>query len=92
MNRRILIVIGSLITLSTASFAQADELKFRIVSHVTSAQSLDVGDVEGHVLAVARQEGIAFLQDGSVGSAILTAAIADYVKGAGTLWHTGNLR
>src|SRR6516164_2490675 len=84
MNRRIIMIVGSLIALNTASIALADELKFRIVAHVTSAQSLDVGDVEGHALSVARQEGIAFLQDGSVGSAILTAGISDYTKGAGT--------
>ena len=91
MNSRILMVIGSLIALNTASIAQADELKFRIVAHVTSAQSLDVGDVEGHALTVARQEGIAFLQDGSVGSAILTAATTDYTKGAGTFLAYWNL-
>ena len=84
MNRCVLMVTGSLIALNTASIAQADELKFRIVAHVTAVQSIDVGDVEGHALSVARQEGIAFLQDGSVASAILTAATTDYTKGAGT--------
>jgi hypothetical protein len=92
MNRRILMVIGALIALNGASIAQADEtLKFRIVSHVSSAQIDNVGDVEGHVLLVARQEGIAFLQDGSVAGAILTAT-SDYTKGAGTFvayWTMG---
>lgn len=84
MIRRILIAVGSLIALHTASIVQAEELKLRIVAHVTSFQSLEVGDVEGHVLGVGRQEGIAFLQDGSVGSATLTAALTDFTKGEGT--------
>src|SRR5580700_1116919 len=84
MNRRILIVIGALTALNGASIAQADQtLKFRIVSHVSSVQIDNVGDVEGHVLLVARQDGIAFLEDGSVVAAILTAT-SDYTKGAGT--------
>jgi hypothetical protein len=91
MNRRILMVIGALIALNGASIAQADEaLKFRIVSHVSSAQIDNVGDVEGHVLLVARQEGIAFLQDGSVAGAILTAT-SDYTNGAGTFVAYWNL-
>jgi hypothetical protein len=91
MNRRILMVIGALIALNGASIAQADEtLKFRIVAHVSSIQTLDVGDVEGHVLLVARQEGLAFLQDGSVAGAILTAT-SDYTKGAGTFSAYWNL-
>jgi hypothetical protein len=90
MNRRILMVVGSLIALNTASIAQADELKFRIVSHVSSVQIANVGDVEGHALSVGRQEGLAFLQDGSVGAAILTAT-TDYTKGAGTFLAYWNL-
>ena len=83
MNR-FLLIIGTLIALTTASIAKADELKFRVVTHVTSSQSLDVGDVEGHALSVSRQDGIALMQDGSVAAASLTAALTDYSKGVGT--------
>src|SRR6266851_857953 len=53
--------------------ASDEVLKFRIVSHIASVQIANVGDVEGHALSVARQEGLAFLSDGSVGAAVLTA-------------------
>ena len=84
-------VIGALIALNGASIAQADQtLKFRIVAHVSSVQIDNVGDVEGHVLLVARQDGIAFLEDGSVVAAILTAT-SDYTKGAGSFLAYWNL-
>jgi hypothetical protein len=48
-------VIGGLIALNTASIAQADEaLKFRIVTHVSSVQTLNVGDIDGHTMSVGR--------------------------------------
>jgi hypothetical protein len=91
MNRRILMVIGALIALNYASIAHADQtLKFRIVAHVASVQIDNVGDFEGHVLLVARQEGIAFLDDGSIAGATLTAT-SDYTKGAGTFLAYWNL-
>jgi hypothetical protein len=93
MNRRSIITMMAVgvICFCASSIAQADEtLKFRIVSHVSSAQIDNVGDVEGHVLLVARQEGIAFLQDGSVAGAILTAT-SDYTNGAGTFVAYWNL-
>jgi hypothetical protein len=91
MNHRILMVIGGLIALNGASIARADEvLKFRIVSHIASVQIANVGDVEGHALSVGRQEGLAFLSDGSVGAAVLTAT-TDYTKGAGTFLAYWNL-
>jgi hypothetical protein len=41
-------------------------LKFRMVTHVTWAQSQDIGDVAGHVASLARFSGLAFFPDGSV--------------------------
>src|SRR6266446_5117751 len=93
MNRRSvlsLIAVG-VIGFCASSIARADEvLKFRIVSHIASVQIANVGDVEGHALSVARQEGLAFLSDGSVGAAVLTAT-TDYTKGAGTFLAYWNL-
>ena len=70
-----------------ASIAKADEVvKFRMFLHVTSVQSQEVGDVDGHVLGVAHLSGLALFSDGSVGAGSLTST-TDYVKGAGT-FHT----
>lgn len=64
--------------------ARTDEaLKFRMITHVTSAQSLDVGDVDGHVASLTRFSGLAFLPDGIVGT-VQFASLADYTNGAGT--------
>jgi hypothetical protein len=64
--------------------SRTDEtLKFRLITHVTSVQSLDIGDVEGHVASLARFSGLAFFPDGSVGTVYFTS-ITDYTEGAGT--------
>lgn len=57
-------------------------LTFRMITHVTSAQSLDVGDVDGHVASLTRFSGLAFLPDGAVGT-VQFASLADYKNGAG---------
>jgi hypothetical protein len=63
---------------------QTDEtLEFRLVTHVTTAQSLDVGDVDGHAASLARFSGLAFFPDGTVGT-VCFASLADYTNGAGT--------
>jgi hypothetical protein len=78
-------------TFSTANNARADEvLKFRIVTHATSVQFQDVGDVDGHALGVARQSGLALFSDGSVGITYFTAT-NDFTKGAGTFLAYYNL-
>jgi hypothetical protein len=70
--------------------AQAEDLEFRAVLHVTSAQSQDVGDVDGHVLSLVRASGIASFQDGSTATTYLIAQ-ADTTKGAGTNMSYSNL-
>ncbi len=60
-----------------------ETLKIRMVTHVTSAQSLDIGDVDGHTASLARFSGLAFLADGTVGT-VTFASLADYVHGAGS--------
>lgn len=60
-----------------------ETLKFRMITHVTSAQSLDVGDVDGHVASLTRFSGLAFLPDGTVGT-VQFASLADYTNGTGT--------
>ena len=58
-------------------------LKVRMVTHVTSVHSLDVGDVDGHTASVSRFSGLAFYPDGTVGT-VSFVSLADYLDGAGT--------
>jgi hypothetical protein len=69
--------------LGAASSARADEtLKYRQFMHTTNVQTIDVGDVDGHLLGVNRQSGIASFPDGSVATTYSTSA-TDFVKGSG---------
>jgi hypothetical protein len=86
MNR--LCVLGltavGVIGFCAGGVARADEIvKFRVFMHATSVQTQEVGDVDGHVLGLARFSGLASFPDGSVGATFLTTA-NDYIKGAGT--------
>ena len=63
--------------------AQADETaKFRIIMHVTAAETLDVSGIDGQTMTVVHYSGLASFADGSVGTANLTAT-TDYNKGSG---------
>jgi hypothetical protein len=66
------------------SIARADEvLKFRVFAHANAVQTQDVGDVDGHTMAVNRFSGLASFPDGSVDTINFTGT-NDYTKGAGT--------
>ena len=76
-------MVVAMIGFGDGIIARADELlKFREVMHAT-AQTRDVGDVDGHVVGVGHYSGIDLFPDGSVGIASFTFTI-DYIKGAGT--------
>ena len=60
-----------------------ETLNVHMVTHVTSAQSLEVGDVDGHIVSLARFSGLAFYTDGTVGT-VTFASLADYTDGAGS--------
>jgi hypothetical protein len=88
---RFILAALALAGLGTLCPAQADEMiETRIVMHVTSLQTQDVGDVEGHVVGLIRSSGIASFQDGSTATAFLVAQ-TDYVKGSGTVSNYSNL-
>ena len=53
-----------------------ETLNFRIVTHVTSVQSLDIGDVDGHVASLARFSGLAFFPDGTVCTVSFASVVA----------------
>jgi hypothetical protein len=68
--------------------AKADEmLKWRHVQYTASNQAQQVGDVNGHVLAVYRLAGMAFFPDGGIGTSSVIGA-SDTVPSAGTT-HNG---
>jgi len=61
--------VTGLLTLGSTVAALADEIvKFRAMYHDVAVQSQEVGDVQGHALLVARNEGVASFSDGSVGT------------------------
>jgi hypothetical protein len=63
--------------------AKADEtVKWRHVHHATSYQTLEVGDVNGHVVGLQRLPGIAFFPDGSIGTSLVIGT-NDAVSGVG---------
>jgi hypothetical protein len=65
--------------------AKADEtLRYRHIIHVTSLQSLDLGDIDGHAALVVRFSGTAIFPDNSM-AATEGATFADLVKGNGLL-------
>jgi hypothetical protein len=92
MPKSITVLLAALTLLGSAAVrpAFAEDLEFRAVVHVTSAQSQDVGDVEGHALSLVRASGIASFQDGSTATTYLVAQ-TDYTKRAGTDTSYANL-
>jgi len=84
MNRRsILTLATALLCLGASGYARADEtLKFRAITHATSVQSQDVGDVDGHTMSVGRFSGLASFPDGGIGTRYFTF-VTDYIKGSG---------
>jgi hypothetical protein len=64
--------------------AKADEVvKWRHVHHISSLQSLQVGDVNGHTLNLYRLPGIAFFPDGSTGTTTVIGT-SDFLNGSNT--------
>jgi hypothetical protein len=73
----------SLCCLAGTRNARADEtLTYRSHTHVTNVQTVDVGDVDGHLMGVNHQSGIASFPDGSVATTYFTA-FTDFIKGTG---------
>jgi hypothetical protein len=86
----ILLAAVAFVGASAVGAARAEDLEFRAVVHVTSSQSQDVGDAEGHVLGLIRASGIASFQDGSTATTYFVTQ-TDYTKGAGTNTSYNNL-
>ena len=67
---------------TTAVDAQEEKLSWRAVTHNKEVQAIKVGDVDGHVMGVAKFSGLAFFDDGEVGGTGYTVSF-DYTGGSG---------
>jgi hypothetical protein len=73
----IIVILAAIFTMP----AKADEtVKWRQAQHVTSMQTLQVGD--GHALNIFRLAGIVFFADGSTGTSVVLG-MSDVVDGSG---------
>ena len=86
MKRWALAGIGFLsVTVLLVSMTQAADEKItgRIVAHYTKMETVEVGDVPGHVLGIAQQSGLVFYSTGEVAKKAASFHF-DMVKGKGT--------
>jgi hypothetical protein len=60
----------------------AEEMKWHHSHHISKAETVDVGDVPGHVVGVARATGVGFFDGGEVAT-LVTSGTFDYRDGAG---------
>ncbi len=67
---------------TTAVDAQEKKLSWRAVTHNSEVQFIKVGDVDGHIMGVAKFRGLAFFDDGEVGGTGYTVSF-DYTNGSG---------
>ena len=67
--------------------SSADEVAARTVYHTQKAETMEVGDVPGHIVGVAQQSGLTFYAKGPASGQIATRLnnlYYDVVKGKGT--------
>jgi hypothetical protein len=79
--KKLLLVTAAVLAIAPGAFAD-ETLKFRSIYHVISAQSQDVGDIDGHTMSLARVSGLASFPDGRVATDNFTVT-TDYIKGSG---------
>jgi hypothetical protein len=79
-----LVVLLSVSFVLLPGFSSADEKTTgRVVAHFTKIETMEVGDVPGHVLGVAQQTGLMFISTGEIATKAATLHF-DLVKGKGT--------
>ncbi len=86
MKRRAVIIVTLLaMTAFLVPTTQAADEKItgRVVAHYTKMETMEVGDIPGHVLGIARQSGLMFYSTGEVAKKAATFHF-DLMKGKGT--------
>lgn len=88
-------ILGTILAMTVflAPIAQAaDEFEHRVVFHVQKVETMEVGDVPGHVVGVADLPGLIFVTNGPFSGEVgIRKAFAyfDLVKGKGTVTAYG---
>lgn len=83
-------IVGTLLSMTVFLVPMtqaADEVAGRVVYHTQKVETVEVGDVPGHVLGVAQQSGLLFFTKGPASGEIGTRAgtlLFDIVNGKGT--------
>ena len=77
------ILIAGILVLGSVPQATAETLNYKSFTHVTKAEMVPIGDVEGHVIGVLVREGATVFENGEW-AWFKGAYIRDFIKGAGT--------
>jgi hypothetical protein len=77
-----LVVMASVVLVPTTR-AVDEKTSGRIVAHYTKMETMEVGDVPGHVMGVAQQTGLMFYSTGEIARKTATFTF-DLMKGKGT--------
>jgi hypothetical protein len=81
---QVIIVMLSATALHLSTTRAADEkIMGRVVAHYTKMETMEVGDVPGHVLGIAQQSGLMFYSTGEVAKKAATFHF-DLMKGKGS--------
>ena len=79
----ILLIAVWLLVPATSAIAKTEKFKCRIISQIAKIHVIEVGDVEGHIIAIYERRGLEFSDDGEVGSYV-NWITSDTIKGKGT--------
>ena len=90
MRTKLWFAIGAVVMLAVVvalplAGAEIISQKVRVVYDIVKAEVIQVGDVPGHVVGVAEGRGIAFPDNGEVGT-FSNRIYFDYINGSGTHW------
>ena len=79
----IVILLVMTVFLVPTTRAADEKITGRVVAHFTKTETMDVGDVPGHVLGVAQQAGLMFPSTGEISRKAATLHF-DLIKGKGS--------
>ena len=79
----IVTLISMTVVLVPITQAADEKMTGRVVAHFTKIETMEVGDVPGHVLGIAQQSGLMFISTGEIATKAATLHF-DLMKGKGT--------